>query len=77
MVDVSFPENTQYSFEMGFTLKAQANKTLYSRGPNNESVELGCVYFDTKTNAWNRTGVKVVDYNPQTLHLICKSYHLT
>ena len=49
---------------MGFTLKSLANRTLFSRGPNNETAEVGCVYFDTKKNAWDRTGVKVVNYNP-------------
>ena len=77
ILDVNFIENSTAYFEIGFTLKAQANKTLFTKGPKNETLEVGCVYFDTKKNDWDRAGVRVVDYNSSNLQLICKSYHLT
>jgi hypothetical protein len=77
VIDIKFDLNGTLYFDLTFTLKLQANKTLYSKGPRNETVELGCVYFDTVKNNWDRTGVQVLSYNPATLELKCRSFHLT
>jgi hypothetical protein len=40
-------------------------------------LRLGCSYFNIKMGTWDDKGMKLVSFDPKTLSITCRAYHLT
>ena len=77
MAEISFPEDGDLYFQIELNLRPATNRTLNAPTRDNSTLRLGCSYFNIKMGTWDDKGMKLVAFDPKTLSLTCRAYHLT